>query len=295
MEKLSLDTNKTLGIAWFVLSLLVSVTNDALMKLLSGGIPTYEVVFLRFLFGTLTLVPFIFINRKSFVTSRIMLHVIRGGGFFLAISIWCSGLTVGKLAVATTINFTIPIFILLLAARFLKERLSPAKILATIIGFVGIIVIMNPTAADFNIKTLLLVGSAFLFASLDVINKKFVSSESMLSMLFYSNLFAMLFSVTPGVYSWVTPDITSFALLLVLGAGGNLILYCLLKSFSCVEVSAVAPYRYFELLFSIIFGYVFFSEKFDVANWIGAGVIILSTLIISYEYLLVRHLKRNKA
>ena len=139
----------------------------------------------------------------------------------------------------------------------------------------------------------MLVVSAFLFASLDVINKKFVSVESMISMLFYSNLFATLFSAVPGLYSWTTPDTKSLLLLFVLGGGANLILYCLLKSFSYIEVSAVSPYRYLELLFSITLGYMFFKEKFDTANWLGASVIIFSTLIMSYEYLIARRLKRN--
>jgi S-adenosylmethionine uptake transporter len=103
----------------------------------------------------------------------------------------------------------------------------------------------------------------------------------------------MLFSAIPGIYHWTTPDIGGLALLFILGAGSNLILYCLLKSFSYIEVSIVAPYRYLELLFSITLGYIFFKEQFNTTNWIGAGIIVLSTLIMSYEYLLARRLKRS--
>ena len=272
--------------------MIIGVSNDVMMKFLGNDISSYEIVFLRFLFGTLALVPFIFINRKSFKTSNPLLHVSRGGILFLAIAAYCMGLQADKLAVATSINFTIPIFILILATRILGEKFSSTKLAATIIGFIGVSVIMNPTSSDFNGTSLTLIMSSFLFASLDVINKKFVSTESMMSMLFYSNLFAMLFSAIPGIYHWTTPDIGSLTLLFILGAGSNLILYCLLKSFSYIEVSIVAPYRYLELLFAIILGYIFFQEKFNTTNWVGAGIIVLSTLIMSYEYLLSKRLKK---
>ena len=293
MTKSFLDLNKAKGISWFILSLLISVTNDVIMKFLGSNISVYEVVFLRFFFGTIVFIPFMFTNKKSFKTSRIFLHISRGGILFLGIAAWCFGLTSGKLAVATTINFTIPIFVLLLAARFLNEKFTITKVLVTIIGFIGIVIIVNPTSVDFNALSLMLVISAFLFASLDVINKKFVSVESMISMLFYSNLFAMLFSAAPGIYYWTMPDKKTLLLLFILGGGANLILYCLLKSFSYIEVSIVSSYRYLELLFSITLGYVFFKEKFDTANWIGASIIILSTLLMSYEYLLARRLKKK--
>jgi S-adenosylmethionine uptake transporter len=293
MTKPVFDLTKTKGISWFILNLLISASNDVIMKFLGGNISVYEVVFLRFLFGTLVFVPFIFINRKNFKTSRPFLHISRGGILFLGIAAYCIGLNSGKMAVATSINFTIPIFVLILATRILGEKFSLTKLCATITGFIGVIVLINPTSPDFNLTSLTLIMSAFLFASLDVINKKFVSTESMMSMLFYSNLFAMLFSAIPGIYHWTTPDIGGLALLFILGAGSNLILYCLLKSFSYIEVSIVAPYRYLELLFSITLGYIFFKEQFNTTNWIGAGIIVLSTLIMSYEYLLARRLKRS--
>ena len=292
MQKPFLDLNKTKGISWFILSLIIGIINDVIMKFLGGNLSIYEVVFLRFFFGTIILIPFIFFNKKSFKTSRIFLHALRGSILFLAIAAWCLGLNAGKLAVATTINFTIPIFILILAAKILDETFSTIKIAVTIAGFIGIVITINPTYSDFNITSLMIVISAFLFASLDVINKKFISDESMLSMLFYSNLFAMLFSAVPGIYYWTSPDAKTLLLLFILGVGANFILYCLLKSFSYIDVSAVSPYRYLELIFSISLGYIFFKEKFDTTNWIGASIIILSTLIMSYEYLFVRRSKK---
>ncbi|NRA73797.1 MAG: DMT family transporter [Rickettsiales bacterium] len=295
MKKLFLDLNKIKGISWFVLSLIIGITNDAIVKFLCKTIPIYNIVFLRFLFGTLALIPFILLKGKSFKTSRILLHIIRGGLLFLATGSWCMGLTTGKLAVATTITFTIPIFVLILAIKFLNEKLNKIKIWATIVGFIGIVVVVNPTSDSFNITSTMLVIGSFFFASLDIINKKFSQVESIPPMLFYSNLFATLSSsilITDNLMSLVS--IKTFLLLFLLGAGSNLMLYCLLKSFSYMEVSSVSPYRYLELIFSVVIGYIFFEERFGVVNWLGAILIILSTFImLSFDTITTSPITKN--
>nr|MCH9754019.1 DMT family transporter [Alphaproteobacteria bacterium] len=191
------DAKYLKGALWFILSLFISSSGDVLMKYLGSTIHPYQVVFLRFLFATILLMPWLYINRSSFVTKRISLHFIRGALLFLGISFWCTGLNVVKIALATTINFTIPIFVAVLAVIFLKEKFNIFRLSATLLGFVGIILAMNPVSSDFNIVSLSLLLSAFMFASLDVINKKFVSDESTMSMIFYSNVFTTLLSLIP--------------------------------------------------------------------------------------------------
>ncbi|WP_425362224.1 EamA family transporter [Candidatus Tisiphia endosymbiont of Mystacides longicornis] len=110
-----------------------------------------------------------------------------------------------------------------------------------------------------------------------------VQEESTLNMLFYSGFFVMLFSAIPTIYVWSSPTIKDLALLFILGITGNLILYCLLKSFKLVEISSVAPYRYIELTFSAAFGYIIFGEVPHITTIVGAIIIIFSTLLLIYE------------
>lgn len=277
-----------IAILWFILSLVISSANDVLTKYLGANIPSYEVVFLRFLFGTLVFVPFMFKNIESFRTTRIQLHVVRGALLFGGILFWCIGLNAVKITNATVINFTIPIFTLILASIFLKERLNLFRISATVLGFAGIVIVVDPTASAFNYVSLLLVLGSLMFASLDVVNKKFVNNESMLSMLFYSSLFTMLFSLIPALNNWITPSLQDLLLFVLLGTGANLILYCLLKALSVIDASGVAPYRYTELIFSATFGYAIFGEIPNYTTLIGALVIITSTLLIAYEAFIKR-------
>ncbi len=215
------------GIFWFILSLLLDNINDVIMKYVGNNISSYEIIFFRYLFSVIVLLPFIL--RKKYSSSTIMrIHFIRGFLLFVGIILWCVGLKVVKLTVVTSINFIMPIFILILARIFLKESFNRIKLIATMLGFIGTIIVINPNSTDFNLTSLVFLISAILFALLDIINKRFAVQESMISMLFYSSLFVLILSIIPVFYNWITPMFNDLFYLFLLGITSNLILYCLL-------------------------------------------------------------------
>ena len=271
-----------LGISWFILSLVISVLNDASVKYLSDNIDSVQIAFMRFGFGLLTLLPFMFYYGKpAFKTNRIWIHILRGSILFVAISIWIYNLPYVPIMQATLTTFTIPIFVLVLAYLFLGERLSKSLVFVTLIGFSAAVLSFDIGSIDFNPSALLLLVTSFLFASLDVINKKYVHKESMLSMLFYSALVTATLGGVAAYNEWITPNLNDVLVCLYLGAGSNLILFCLLKAFANVKASSTSPYRYLELIFSAILGYVIFSEVPPFTTLIGASIIIPITLYIS--------------
>ncbi len=275
------------GIFWFILSLLLDNINDVIMKYVGNNISSYEIIFFRYLFSVIVLLPFIL--RKKYSSSTIMrIHFIRGFLLFVGIILWCVGLKVVKLTVVTSINFIMPIFILILARIFLKESFNRIKLIATMLGFIGTIIVINPNSTDFNLTSLVFLISAILFALLDIINKRFAVQESMISMLFYSSLFVLILSIIPVFYNWITPTFNDLFYLFLLGITSNLILYCLLKSFKLIEVSSVAPYRYIELIFSAVLGYIIFDEIPNLTTIIGSAIIIMATVILVYETIIVK-------
>lgn len=272
------------GISWFVLSLLISVANDSFAKHLSGNLDSNQVAFFRFFFGVITLLPFmIYRGKEAFKTNRFFMHISRGAILYVAISLWIYSLSIVPIVVATLTTFVVPLFVLVLAPIFLKEKISRPLLIATVLGFFGVLVVLEPNSSAFNPSSLLMLVSAFMFASLDIINKKFVQKESMLSMLFYSALVTALLGFFPALESWKQPSTQDLITCLFLGAGGNLILFFLLKAFSLVPASSVAPYRYLELIFSGIVGYLFFAEVPTVYSVIGAAIIVPATLYVAYK------------
>jgi S-adenosylmethionine uptake transporter len=271
------------AIFWFTLSLIVSCGNDAITKYLGNTLNPWEITFFRFAFGILSLVPvMLYQGRTAFITHRWKLHFLRGLFVFVAISLWSQGIKVSPITTSTLMSFTVPIFVLVLAPLFLKERVTWPMWLATLGGFVGILFVLQPDAHTFNQGSLFFIIAAVLFGMLDVLNKKYVTQEPILCMLFYSTLVASVLVILPAMQVWRTPTSYELMWLFVLGIGSNLILYFILLAFSLADASSLAPFRYIELLISMVVGYVFFHELPSSYSYLGAAIIIPSTLFIGY-------------
>jgi S-adenosylmethionine uptake transporter len=153
--------------------------------------------------------------------------------------------------------------------------------LATILGFFGVVAVSDPLGATFNWAVIPLLCSALLFAAQDILNRKYAHREPMWAMLFYGSPVAALCSSIPAIYLWTPLRPGQWVLVLLLGIGTNLLLFCLMRALRLIEASATAPYRYVEFLFSLITGYFFFGEKIDGPTLLGAAIIIPSTLLIA--------------
>jgi S-adenosylmethionine uptake transporter len=225
----------------------------------------------------------------SFKTVSPLNHWLRAIFGVGAIALYIYAIIKLPLAKVIVFSFTQPIFFMPLAILFLKEQVTPNRWIAAVVGFMGILVMINPGDDPFNFLVLIPMGAAFLFASLDLLAKKMVSNESTLTLLFYFALgttvaggLALAFCVTQGSVIWQTPTFYELALMFCLGAGANLIQVCLFKAFSATEASSLVPFRYTELVFAVLFGYWFFQELPTAQTWLGAAIIIASTLYMSY-------------
>ncbi|ABV84419.1 S-adenosylmethionine transporter [Rickettsia massiliae MTU5] len=272
------------GIGWFLLSLVSSSANDVMSKYLGTRLHSFEVAFFRFFFSSIVLLPFVvYYGKNTLKTSRPFVHILRGLLLFFGMTSWTYGLTIAPVTTATVVSFSIPLFTLILAVFFLNENIIWPRWVVTVVGFIGLVVTLKPHAEDFNPEILYFVLAAISFAMLDIINKKFVIKESMISMLFYSAIVTAIVSLPVASQYWLTPSSFELALLFVLGSSGSLILFFLLKAFSMVDATATAPYRYLELVISAIAAYFIFNEFPDKSTLHGAVIIIPTTLFIIYS------------
>lgn len=280
------DTLKTylMGIGLFLLSLVSSSANDVMSKYLGTRLHSFEVAFFRFFFSSIVLLPFVaYYGKNTLKTSRPFVHILRGLLLFFGMTSWTYGLTIAPVTTATVVSFSIPLFTLILAVFFLNENIIWQRWVVTIVGFIGLVITLKPHTEDFNPEILYFVLAAISFAMLDIINKKFVVKESMISMLFYSAIVTAVVSLPVASQYWLTPNSFELALLFILGSSGSLILFFLLKAFSMVDATATAPYRYLELVISAIAAYFIFNEFPDKSTLHGAIIIIPATLFIIYS------------
>ncbi|TSJ81065.1 DMT family transporter [Cardinium endosymbiont of Dermatophagoides farinae] len=194
--------------------------------------------------------------------------------------LYAYSLTQMTMSSATVIGFTNPIFVLVLARIFLKEKVALPIWMATLLTCIGMALILRPTM--YNSAALSCILATIIFASLDIINKKYIASEPILSMLFFSNLIASCCMLPAACYYWATPTLFELAFASILGISSNLILYFLLKALKQSDVASLAPMKYTEWLLSILLGYLFFQEWPTVSTCLGGAIIISSTCFIVY-------------
>lgn len=272
------------GVFWAILTALISISNDVITKFVGTRLNGLEISFFRFFFSMVTVLPFMVPKGlNAFKTDRADLHIWRAVIGVAAIALYVFSLIFLPLAEVTVFSFTQPLFFMPVAMIFLKERVSLNRWMACLFGFIGIIIVLQPGTLSFKMASLLPMGAAFLFAMLDMLAKKMVSKESTTTLLFYFALGTTLAALGPALYVWQTPTFEELAWLFCLGAGANLIQVCLFRAFSATEASSLVPFRYTELIFASLFGYVLFNEVPSMIVYLGASIIIGSTLYLSYS------------
>lgn len=278
------------GAFWAVMITLTSVVNDILMR--HVDLHYTQTVFFRFLFGMITVLPFMFKSGLgSFKTKNTQMHVIRAIIGFPAIALICYSVNVMPLSENTTIMFAQPLFFIPLGIIFLKEKLDRVRLIATLVGFCGILVFLRPGSDTLRLVALIPVSSAILFAILDLMAKKMVTArESNVTMLFYFSLGTTITSFIPMLFFWSTPTLSEIGYLFLLGIGANLIQVCLYYAFSAADVTSLLPFRYVELIFASLFGFILFGEIITKYTLIGAALIIMSTFYLGYN----EHKKEKK-
>ncbi len=278
------------GAFWALMICLTSVTNDVLMRFVGERLAPLEIVFFRFLFSMLSVLPFMLPKGlELFKTTKPGQHALRAILGACAIGATCYSVNLMPLSDNTTIMFAQPLFFLPLAVLLLREHVDSGRWIATIFGFIGLLIIVQPGTEAFQKVALFPVIAAILFALLDIMAKVMVNREHTLTMLFYFGVGTTLSSALALPFVWITPTLSELFFLVLLGIGANLIQVCLFRAFAATDASGLMPFRYTELLFSAGLGFILFSEI--PRPWILAGG---SFIIASNFYITWREMKKEK-
>mmetsp|Transcript_90817 Transcript_90817/g.256505 ORF Transcript_90817/g.256505 Transcript_90817/m.256505 type:complete len:377 (-) Transcript_90817:148-1278(-) len=275
----SARTTYLTGIAWYLSHFVIGIGNDGIMKFLGGSLSAPQIVFMRFAAAGLVLLPLLLVKgAEGFRTTRLWMHGVRGLLLALGIGLWCFGLRVLPFASCVVVNNTMPFFKMLFAKVLLGEKVGKERWLASLGGFIGCLIVFNPTAATFKPQSLILILSAMCFAMLDIMNKKWSVSEPLTSTLFYGSVATALISAPLAFIRWTPIGAFELRMFGLLGCGANLLLFCLIRSFRYVDASATCPYRYTEFVLSAIAGFLIFGERPMASTLLGSCIILPSVV-----------------
>lgn len=256
-----------------------------LIKMLGANYPAALQTFYRQVAGTLVLLPIILADpRASFRTTRpgILLFRALAGTTGMILSFYAYQEM--PLADANALSFTRTLWVVPLAAFVLKEHIGPRRVAATTIGFLGALLMLQPSGEDgayFSLPALAALASAFLIA-MTVTGMKFMTRDhSTTTLMVWSAVLGLVLSIPPALFVWRWPNAVDLLLLAAMGVLGTITQWCYIKGMAEGDAMVMAPIDYTRLVFAIVIGYLLFSEIPNTLTLAGAGIIIASTLYIT--------------
>ena len=245
--------------------------------------PVGQVLFLRFFIG---FIPIFFIIPKDkifsfYKTSRPGLHTFRAISGALAIIALFLGLRELPLADVVSLTFGGPIFVTIASIFFLSEKVGIKRWSAVFIGFLGMLLIVQPAFIDVNYYYITPIVFCIFFACVAISVRSLSKTEANYTIAFYFTLLCTLLGLGTIFFTdWIMPTFIDFVLFFVLGLCGSVANLLLTQSYRLAEASLVTPIKYLSLVFAIIFGYFIWSEVPKILTLLGASLVIASSLII---------------
>jgi len=267
------------GAMWVLLASVFASVMGALIKHVGQRIPVFEILFIRQLCVLAILSPVIAQNHRTiFKTKMLKYHVMRGAFAAVAMSTGFTAMVHMQLAEAIAISFARTLFMTLLAIVFLREVVGIRRWSVTIIGFIGVLIIVRPGTEHMNSYAWFALTSAMFVAALTIVLRKLSQVEPASTIMAYQSSFITVIMAGPAFYYWVMPTWHEILLILVIGALMSNMQWFMIQGLKAAEAVAVAPIEYTRLLFAGIIGMVFFAEIPTVWTLVGSAIIIGSTL-----------------
>ena len=289
-------SNNFQGALWIIASCIGATIMSLGLKSLAGEIHSTQIVIVRCLFGLVIIFPVLFKEGFSKLkSSQLKLHMVRGVFAAIAINLGFYSLTILPLATATVLFFTAPLFVTMFAIPLLKEKVGWRRLSATLVGFFGTIIVINPSVEGFDQKLLIPVISSVFFAVSLILNKQLSKTDSPVVLMFYIFSIVTIFSFPLAIVNWTWPTAGQWQILVfVVALFATSRTFFDIKAYSIGEASFVAPFQYLRILFVGVAGYMIFIEVPTFNVLLGALVIITSTLYIAQrEYRINRKLKKE--
>lgn len=252
------------------------------IKVSARTMPIFEIVFLRAIFAMLVISPAILRSPSGFFrTERAGAHVLRSLIGICGIATMMLSLAHLDLTLATTLGFTRTLFMILLAVLFLGEVVRWRRTMATCIGFLGVVLCVQPGATGLDPWTIVGVVAALFAAGVTTMIKRLTSTEPPLRILVWSYLIIGFIAAIPTAVIWKTPTFGELGVVALMGLFSAWGQSCMVNSLRVGEATAVAPFEYSRLLFAAAIGMLFFAELPSLQTLLGAALIVGSTLYIA--------------
>lgn len=265
------------GILAMVGAVACFVINDSLVKYASETMPAMQLIFVR---GVIASTLVLIVARAMGATRRIK-EIARGWVAVRAIvdavstMLFLVSLFHLPLANATAINMASPLIITVLAAVVLGERLGPSRWVAIGIGFLGVLLIIQPQAEGFNHYSLLCLLSAVLLSVRDIVTRRVHAHVPSILITLSNTVAVTLFAGGLSIFEgWRAFTAYEIGLLAVVAVFLSAAYYLIVVSTRHGDLSLIAPFRYTAILFATVAGFLIWGDTPNALAWCGIALVI---------------------
>ena len=243
----------------------------------SLDLDTFEIMLYRSIVGVVIVFAILTLTgRWGQVTRRHTgLQIMRNLAHFSGQNLWFYAVTVIPLAQVFALEFTSPLWVLVLSPLVLGERMTPMRTLAAVMGFIGILIVARPNPESLNPGVITAALSAICFAFTIMLTKKLTRTESIACILFYLTTTQVVFGLIAAGYDGdiALPSATSLPFVVVIGCAGLLAHFCLTNALSIAPATVVIPIDFTRLPVIAVVGMLLYNEPLDLFVFAGALVI----------------------
>jgi drug/metabolite transporter (DMT)-like permease len=243
----------------------------------SGELDTFEIMMYRSLFGVVIVLALAGLTGtwRQVNHDSLGLHFMRNLAHFTGQNLWFYAVTVIPLAQVFALEFTSPLWVIVLSPLLLGERLTAMRAFAAVMGFVGILIVARPDMAGINSGVITAASSAVFFALTIMFTKKLTRTQSITCILFYLTTMQLLFGIVAAGHDGdiALPTAATLPLVLLIGAAGLMAHYCMTNALALAPATIVVPIDFVRLPAIAVVGMLLYGEPLDVWVFVGALVI----------------------
>ncbi|MDB2368188.1 DMT family transporter [Candidatus Actinomarina sp.] len=275
------DTIK--GSLWMVGGVFCLTSMAVAGKEISLQIDTFEILFYRSVIGV-SIILFFLVKKNQLHEinlKEISTHLKRNVAHFTGQNLWLYSLASITLAEVTSLEFTMPIWIVLFSYLMLNEQMDKFKIISVCIGFIGVLITVRPDIESINLGLIAAAISAIVFALTNIYTRRLTRTESTLTILFFLTAMQLIFGLITSLLDGRLdiPTTENIVWIVVIGFAGLGAHYCITTALSLAPPTVVAPIDLLRLPIVVLIGVMFYSEQGDMFIYLGAALIIFANFI----------------
>lgn len=263
---------------------LISSIAGGMVRELAGQIPAMELVFFRNVIALIVLVPIVMKQGVGLPSkSQIPVYALRVFFAYSAMVLLFYALARMPIADVYALQYTIPLFTIMLAVIVLKQHADIHSWGACFVGFLGTLIVMRPGIIEITLASLAALTTAFMHAGSNTTIKILARRDNPEVITLWTNFGMLPLALIPTLFLWVTPTASQWPLVIGIGVVSSIGGYCFTRSVSAADARIVQPFQFSRMIFAAAIGWIMFSELPDLWTWIGAAVIFAASYYIVYR------------